>query len=279
MEENDKADEEGSLHELLNLHRAQIGALLDRFKGEDAGGTCIVDELFMLRFVLSDPLNAEFNVSRALEWRRTHREELLRARAGDLLYDKELLRHVKRGFCGWLGEQYLVLVVRAGHGNGTAIMRDLTMQQCVQNMLFHHEQMFAVVDEKSRRTNRLCKMFIVIDLQGFSMRRFDRRFAKANGESTHIQALYYPQLIKSIVIINLPATFRILYSFGKMFQSRTSLEKQKICPARTLSRSASECPFLARFGPSGAGAVPPFLVGTFPIPAGLQLEDVEMDEN
>ena len=269
---------EPSVVELLAQHQSNIEPILDRIKGIDHGGTCLVDELFVLRFILSDKNTAEDNIVKTLEWRRANRDAIIAARLGELPYEKEVTRHVKRGACGWISDRYLLLVIRAGHGNAQGLMRDLTQSQCVENFVLHSEQMFMMLDEKTRQTGRLCRLLVALDLQGFIMRRFDRRFFKANGESSHRTALMYPMLYYSLVFINLPATFRIIYSLAKRFTSRTVLERQKICPARTTHRSASECPFLTQFGPSGPAAVPHFLGGTFPLPASLRVDEDEMEE-
>jgi hypothetical protein len=272
-----ESSKEASVADLLGAHNEQINATLKQVGDLDSGGTCIVDGLFVLRFLLVDKDNVVENIRRALQWRRANRELLLNAQQGKFPYDAEMSRHVKRGACGWLADQYAVVIVRGGHGNAAGIMRELTMEQCIQSLLFYNEYMFALVDDKTRRTGKLCKVIFIMDLQGFSLKNFDRRFAKANGDTTHIGNLYYPQLIKTIAIVNLPSTFRILYSFSKMFTSRWALETQKICPARTRGRSARDCPFLSRFGPDATSQVPHFLGGTHPLPSCLQLEG-EMDE-
>ena len=253
-------------------HRGQIDALLHSIQGWDSGGTCIVDELFVLRFLLADPANAERNLKACLEWRQRNRDTLIEASKGHLPHEAEIQKHAKKGVCGWLGDQYLISVVRAGHGNSSGIMKELTYDQALAHLLFHNEYLFTLVDQQTRRTGRMCKVITVLDLQGFSMRSFDRRFAKASGDSTHLATMYYPQLTKTVVLINLPVTFRILHSFATRFPSRASLDAQKLCPGRTSTGSAAKCPFVSKFGDSGAGAVPPFLGGTFPTPNSLQLD-------
>ena len=264
--------------QLLEENRQDIQTIMERIKGEDSGGTCIVDELFVLRFVLADRENAEANIRATLQWRRNNRDILLRARSGDVPYENEMLRHVKRGACGWLAPHLLVMVVRAGHGDAVNLMRELTVEQVTQNLVMQYEHRFAILDERTRAKGVLGKLIFVLDLQNFSMRNFDRRFAKANGESGRLSNLYYPQLIQSIVIINLPSTFRLLYSLSERFSARAASEKEKICPARTKRGSAKDCPFLAQFGSENVeNAIPRFLGGSCPTPRSLQLEN-EMDE-
>jgi len=269
--------EEPFAADLIAAHCGQIDALLHSIQGWDSGGTCIVDELYVLRFLLADPVNAERNLKACLEWRQRNRDILIEASKGHVPFEEGIQKNVKKGVCGWLGGQYLISVVRAGHGNPSGIMRDLTYEQALDHLLFHNEYLFTLVDQQTRRTGRLCKVITVLDLQGFSMLKFDRRFAKASGESTHLTTIYYPQLTKTVVLINLPATFRILHSFAMRFASRATLDAQKLCPARTSKGSAVKCPFLSKFGDSGAAAVPSFLGGTFPTPNSLRLNEDEME--
>jgi hypothetical protein len=263
------------ISELLKKHENEITPLLSTIRGLelDSGGTCIVDEIYILRFILEDAGQAESRLIKNLEWRMKNRDMLLRAAEGRLPHEEIMAKYVRRGVCGWLSNQYLVYVVRAGLGDPAAIMRNMTSQQCIENMLLTNEVIFRLLDAQSRRIGRLCRVIFIIDLQGFSIGRFDRRFAKANGDTSHLNALYYPYLMKMVVIVNLPSTFRILYSFAKLFSSKSTLEKQKICPGRTLKDSASRCPFLAKFGPEAVAAIPHFLGGTHPVTADLRLND------
>jgi hypothetical protein len=266
-----------SVAECLRLYEIQIQSILSNIQGLDSGGTCIVDELFVVRFILADEVHAEINIRAALEWRRQNREVLLKAAQGIFPHAEIMHRHVKKNVCGWLNNSFLLNVVRAGLADAASLMRELSQRQCVEYLVASNEQLFYLTDQRTRATGMFCKSISVIDLQGFSMGRFDRRFHRANGESTHLIQLYYPSLWQMFVLINLPSAFRILYSVAKVFMSKSALERQKICPAKTLCGSASDCPYLRKIG-FNPSVVPFFLGGAGTVPESLQVEDVQMDE-
>jgi CRAL/TRIO domain len=116
-------------------------------------------------------------------------------------------------------------------------------------------------DKKSRETGFLCKQIAIIDLEGFSVFNFDSKFSKVIGQSSHMSQMYYPQLLGKTVIINMPITFRVIYKAMSVFMPASTLEKQAICPANTLKKSAGECPFLKNFK-NGVEIMPPFLGGS-----------------
>jgi hypothetical protein len=49
-----------------------------------------------------------------------------------------------------------------------------------------NEENLRLCDAKTRETGKLCKVITVIDLQGFSLMRFNRAFSKAQGESSNM---------------------------------------------------------------------------------------------
>jgi hypothetical protein len=108
-------------------------------------------------------------------------------------------------------------------------------------------------------------------LEGFSLFNYDAKFSKVIGKSSHMNAIYYPQLLGKTVIINMPVTFRMIYKAMSVFMPASTLEKQAICPANTLKKSATECPFLKNFK-NGVEIMPPFLGGTRPMIPELTLE-------
>jgi len=91
------------------------------------------------------------------------------------------------------------------------------------------------------------------------------------GKTSTQSAIYYPQLLGKTIIINMPVTFRLIFKAMRVFMPASTVEKQAICPANTLKRSATECPFLKKFA-NGVEIMPPFLGGTRAMLPELELD-------
>ena len=256
-----------SVDQLLHVHFSQIQQILFKFPG--------LDEIWVLRHILNDPAQAEQNIRKALEWRKQNAQTLeFLANGGTLRTSEILKKYVKRGVCGWLNDQYLLYVVRAGQADPAGLCREVSHEELIQAVLLENDRVFRLLEDHTRITRKICQLITVIDLQGFSMRRFDRRFAKANGESSNLSSIYFPQFLKTVVLINLPSTFRILFSFTKMFMSKQALDKNKLCPAKTKYGNARDCPYLRQFDPQVIQIIPYFLGGELHLP----LLDIEKEE-
>jgi len=287
---------------LIQEYRTKVDEVLAALDPNDCDVT--VDALFALRFLLSsktrDVAEAIKNAKATLEWRRANRTMLAAAAAGNLPHGDTFAQFVKTGYAGVLGGHHPVFVVRAGIADTHGLMRALPHEQCVEYLLAQNEKGFRLCDKLSRETGRLCKMVIVIDGAHMSLFRFDRRFPKAQGASSHLSAMYYPcvplqkkthtkkpelaaaqaltranarkrrQLLGRSVMVNPPAFFKMLWSIFSLLMSATHREKFALCGAtKTWEHSASACPFLSSFGPGQDAAVPAFLGGTLPVPPSL----------
>jgi len=265
------------IKDLVAKHKAQVDQILFALKNDVKGDEdVIVDELFALRFLLSirklDVAEATKNARDTLAWRNANREKLAAAAKGDLPNDAAFNLFVKSGYAGTLGGLHPVFIVRAGLGSTRDLMNALSHDQVVEYLLMQNERAFRMTDGTSRETGRLCKLVTIIDLAEMSLFKFDRRFPKAQGASSHMSAVFYPQLLGKSVAINAPTFFKMMFGIFSLFMSPAAVEKFSMCPAQnTKEKSATACLFLAKFGANGPASVPDFLGGTFSTPDRLKL--------
>jgi len=72
-------------------------------------------------------------------------------------------------------------------------------------------------------------------------------------------------------MLNPPTFFKWLFGLFSHMLPASQREKFGVCGgSKTWENSATECPFLKKFGARAVEAVPPFLGGTMPMPAELQ---------
>lgn len=189
--------------DLVKEHKTEIDRILAKYKDKKESAGALIDELFVLRFILSDKKNAEKKLQEALEWREKNKESLLEAVANDGGKDlHKLLKYTKRGVCGWIMNQFLVNVVRAGLGDAVGLMKELKPEEITHDILMEDEVIFRMIDAKTRETGYLCKVINIMDFHGFSFSRIDRRFFASLGAASHTASIVYPQFLAKVVTVN-----------------------------------------------------------------------------
>lgn len=263
---------EDDVAKLLAQHAAPITVLLQRFiayKTIDIGTA--FDELFALRFLLSSNMDLEQaskKMDECLKWRHANLSRL-----GTVPHKEVFAKYMKRGVCGWLNNQYLLFVIRAGQADSSGLCKALNHEELRDSMLFSYEVNFQSVDRKTRETGKICKVISILDLQGFSMFRFDKRFSKTNGEVSHLSTVMYPQLLQMLVVINLPSVFKVLFGLAQVFMSKETLAKIKLCRAsNSTKQSAAQCPYLQKYGLEALDAIPEFLGGKMAVTPELRFD-------
>jgi hypothetical protein len=249
-----------------------------------------LDELYVLRYVLSaisssssnpssnpsSPTNNTSNNSiiesisieniwKTLLWRSQHLQDLENAKRGIIKYKSETQQFLKHCVLGNLGGLHPTVLARLGHSSMKGICELFTHDQMVENSLLLNEYAYHLCDVKTRETGLLCKEIAVIDLANFSVMDFDRRFAKAVGESSHLSQLYYPQLLGKTIILNMPTLLRIAFKAMRLVMPAKSIEKQSICPGSLIIQNENgtkkvQCPFLSKFD-NGIDIIPKYLGG------------------
>ena len=96
------------------------------------------------------------------------------------------------------------------------------------------------------------------------------RFSKALGESSHLNDVYYPQLMRALIVTNVPTVMSIMMSIGRPLMSKKTLEKQKFCGGKKLG-DINKCPFVAKHK-NDIDCIPDFLGGPTPCPFYLKLD-------
>lgn len=269
--------------DLLAAHKADVEDVLKRAREyvaanpavKEAADDAPLDELYALRFVLSakreDPKLAYDNLVKTLEWRAKNFQQLKDSHEGKIAHQEWVVDYLKIAVLGLLGDLHPTFVVRAGRGNPKQMFSTYPMEDFVQHLMLLNERMHHMCDKKTRETGYLCKQVLILDIEGFSLFQWDSRAGKSFVKASALSAIYYPQLRAKTVIMNLPMTFRLIYRAIKSVAPASATEKHAVCPANTLKRSASECPFLRKFT-NGPSLMPPFLGGYAPMLPELELD-------
>ena len=268
------------LKELLKKHRTQIDELLQTVaKGVTESAGLVVDEVFVLRFILSDEKKAAEKLSECLKWREERAELLEAAKRNGGGKNKALVEtYLQRGPGGWLGDQYLVFVIRGGRAKFSGLMKEISKESLVEDVLLMYEVMYARLDKHTRETGRLCKLINLMDAAGLSMSNVDRKFFQALSAASHQSTVVYPQLLAKMVAINTGAVLRTLFSMIRPLMPKSHLEKQSMCMGKTGSESIEKCPFMEKFGEQGRDAIPTFVGGSHPFQSYWHVEGINDGE-
>lgn len=227
-----------------------------------------LDEIHVLRFVMSaakraKPVEATVRAVVAnIEYRAKHRDELARARRG--LHPTEDDKHddsfVDWETCpplhptGWMGDDLLVFGC-IGAVDMREVGKRFTPDAITQNTCLLHERFRARLDARTRATGRLSKLVSVFDMAGFSVSKLDTSVLRAFGNTSKHNDTHLPQYLSTVVILNPPMMFRVVYNIAVPFVSSATMDKIKLCKhkfssssssSNANSNSATACPFLAK---------------------------------
>lgn len=103
----------------------------------------------------------------------------------------------------------LVYVIRASLINDKELMSKVSVKQMTEFFLYVKEVHNLVANERSKKTDRFCKVIFANDISGV-LAIPDRRFQKALTESSQQYEKLYPSLAGPTMILNLP---RVLQTF------------------------------------------------------------------
>ena len=134
--------------------RAKVDELLTRVRKhveehpalKDAAKQAPVDDLFVLRFILSeknDDMDHAFKkLVETLEWRAQRLPALIDAAQGINKYHDFMMEFIHIAVVGYLGGLHPLFVVRAGKTDSKKMFTVLTPEECVEGQLLHHEEIF-----------------------------------------------------------------------------------------------------------------------------------------
>jgi len=268
---------QSDVDELLKEHASTIEALRVKLLDEPHYDAAVHDELFVLRFVLSNgAAKAEVPLRETIKWRHENAASLTEAATG--------VRQAKHDAMGKLSIADLldvttlqdepILVVRTGRSNVKALMDAYTEDEVVEYLNYSKETAYARCDATTRRTRRLVKMITILDMAASKISGNDRRFMRALGRSSKEAEVHYPQLLALTVPVNPPAFVNLLWGVAKHFLPQRTLAKMRFCGARDTTRqSVAECPFAGRN--FTADTLCTFLGGAMAPPQRLRVADVD----
>ena len=219
---------------LIEKYRAKIDKLREKVRDFVPQDDPQYDDVFYLRYVLSYKAKTTKCVEPiryAVNYRQQYAEVRQRIHTEGVTavpHHSVAMRFQCTGMCGSLPTGEPIWVVRTAHSMQSELLNSLSREDVAEWMLLSKEVQYHICDTQTRATRKLCKMITVIDLQGFSLGKSDRRFFKVGrvstlhfgdvsltvllsqvlGDSAKQSAKCFPQLLGKTVIVNAPSFFR-----------------------------------------------------------------------
>ncbi|SCM24004.1 phosphatidylinositol/phosphatidylcholine transfer protein, putative [Plasmodium berghei] len=217
---------------------------INTLKGLLRGKNIKIEDSILIRYILSygDKTEELVNaVTRAVEWRKENIEPILK---NDNLHFKNnnitfpirvkpyyfLIRKTLAA-CShkYTLDNQPVVIGRLKLCNFTFLLDNVPEDIIIDYIVYSNEHEFSICNKQSKKHNYICRTYRFIDLKGFALRKFDKRFLKIFASTSKLSEFLHPQLVFNTYLINAPSYIRITIETLKAFGiSRRTLNKLKI---------------------------------------------------
>jgi len=239
----DEKDERPLVKDLLEQYASKIAELRVIIEKDDSYSKEHYDDIWMLRFLLSHKKVSK--ASRAALHTMKFRQERKMNELGDIRHKMtdcmDLQSHrqfdIHRKFNTFFKANTAFMVTQPDGDRGLVniiCLKDLDMQGLVENMsrdevlesyLLFNEIVYQILDEVTRRTGKLTKLFRISDLTDFPLRSVNAKYVKRDAAANKEMEDLYPQMLGTIVYVNAPGWANALWRVFKPFFPKRFLEK------------------------------------------------------
>jgi len=265
------------VRELLQAHQEALGRLRAELSSELQVVGSWVDDVWLLRYVLSfdGRVDAAAEAARkALEWRRNNVELIAAARSSSAPpgLSQDELRAIDAflvsGFHGTTAFGDPIFMIRAGASNVRALMDIMSEDSVTLWMSFMSECAWQRCEAETRSRGYFVKQITLQDLAGTAFIR-DSRFFRVLGQSSRMNEWLRPQLLGRMIMFNAPSWMTMAFRISSAFMSQKTLSKVWVHRARTggdTGAACDLCPYAIQLL-GGRESLPTFLGGGCSCPA------------
>ena len=235
-------EERPLVKELLAAHASEVRALREAVKGDALFDAAKHDELWLLRFLLSqkkDVAKAAKAVATTLAWRKSNRMDELAAELKELERKQRPLeehRFIRKGFETYIapgGMRFVhpnptrgpILVASMVQFDYNAAMRKLTRAEYTNINLAMNEWNAMQCDVVTRATGRLTKAARLVSCKGFRVGSLNRQWLKLDGDVAKEMQDCYPQLLGVIICLDPPQWALVMWRAVKILFPPRMVEK------------------------------------------------------
>lgn len=236
-----------NLEELLKKYESEIKTLKRIMQSKRVKD--IFEDTILIRYILSYENNIEGaaeSVEKAINWRKKHIYPLLKHKKSysqddDIIYPDRVKPYFSLIQKSLVASKHKctidnqpVVIARLKLCNFTFLLDHVPESILIDYIVYSNEHEFLVCNEQTKKSKILCRTFRFIDLKGFMLKTFDRRFLKVFANTSKMSEFLHPQLVGQTYLINAPAYIRVtietLKTFGISKRTLNKLTIPKIGP-------------------------------------------------
>lgn len=231
-------DDRPAVADLLAENSAEVAALRRALESYPLFDTHVHDELWLLRYILSHKKSGVAAAAAAarhtLEWRRDNRIDELSAALRSVPLDEfppvkyAHSTHVEPDAVRFVQPNAsrgpLALALLPGF-NFNKAASSLSQEEYSTMLYCINEWFFLACDRATRETGRLTKSCRLLNCKGFSTSRLNRAHLKMDGAIGKKIEDCYPQLLGSIIILDVSPVVLVLWRAVKYFFPKRFVEK------------------------------------------------------
>ena len=210
------------IEKIQQLRSLVSAELTTKFQNEDA---------FLITWLKArnmDVARAEEMLRKSLKWRKDNQVD------GILLRESIPSKYNNFFPCAYLGMDPVtgcpVFLFLIGRIDLRKIIEDDGIEMAVRYNILYMEAVQKILKECSKKFGRPVTSYIeLVDLEGYTLRQIKTKQSR-NG-TTQVQQMFddnYPEVIKSVVVINAPKVFSFLFKLIKPMVSKATLDKVEI---------------------------------------------------
>jgi len=261
--------EDRDVKKLIAKHKDEIDKLKKQAQKVAGFNPKEHDDIFLLRYILSHGTakkalpNVEFTIEYRTNPENKYYLDMMKNNGifefGVFPKLVELGLSMSQFHCKPAKDGGPVMLVRQPRVNMATLLDIWTHDEMVLMNNLQKEHAFLECDRVTRETGRLTKFTLVTDFRGMKFQRPDNRIMNSFSESSKLAEKIYPQLVETTVLTNAPSWSSWVIKLCRLFISKRTMEKFRLCTADSRAGDATQCPYLKeRFD---MDAVPTFLGG------------------
>ena len=127
-------------------------------------------------------------------------------------------------------------VVRFAYMDWKKIDETMSAEEMQEGYMYQNEILYQILDDITRRTGKLTKLFRVVDFKDTRLRNISISYFKKEGAANKMTEDYYPQLLDAVVACNCPGSFTSVWNILRHFFPRRSVEKISIMGKKIKSK-------------------------------------------
>ncbi|GAW81732.1 sec14-like cytosolic factor or phosphatidylinositol/phosphatidylcholine transfer protein [Plasmodium gonderi] len=215
------------------------------------------EDSILVRYILSygEKLDEAANsIEKAILWRKANIQPLLKNKKISFKTDENVMLPIrikpyysliKKSLAACEHKSTIdkqpIVIGRLKLCNFTLLLDHVPESILIDYIVYSNEHEFVVCNEHTKKYNFICRTFRFIDLKGFMLKKFDRRFLKVFANTSKLSEFLHPQLVGKTYLINAPSYIRITIQTLKTFGiSRRTLNKLEI-PKVISNQEPADC--------------------------------------